>query len=45
MRVPDDRKHGLKAPPKGHAWRKLGNDDVLIAVTTGICSSVIAASR
>lgn len=44
-RVPDYRKHGLKAPPKGHEWRKVDNDYVLIAVTTGIISSVIAASR
>jgi Ni/Co efflux regulator RcnB len=43
--VPDYRKHGLKAPPKGHEWRKVDNDYVLIAVTTGIISSVIAASR
>ncbi|WDS35384.1 RcnB family protein [Pseudoxanthomonas sp.] len=44
-RVPDYRKHGLKAPPKGHEWRKVDNDYVLIAVTTGIISSVIAASH
>ncbi len=44
-RVPDYRKHGLKAPPKGHEWRKVDDDYVLIAVTTGLISSVIAAGR
>jgi len=44
-RVPDYRKHGLKAPPKGHEWRKVDNDYVLIVVATGLISSVVAASR
>lgn len=44
-RVPDYRKHGLKAPPKGHEWRKVDNDYVLIAVATGVISSVIAAKH
>jgi Ni/Co efflux regulator RcnB len=41
----DYRAHKLSAPPKGHEWRKVGNDYVLIAVATGVISSVIAASN
>lgn len=44
-RVPDYRAHNLKAPPKGHEWRRVDNDYVLIAVATGVISSVIAASN
>ncbi len=44
-RVPDYRKHGLKAPPRGHEWRRVDNQYVLIAVATGMISSVIANSR
>lgn len=44
-RVSDYRKHGLRAPPRGHEWRKVDNDYVLIAVATGIISSVIAANH
>lgn len=41
----DYRAHKLKAPPKGHEWRKVGNDYVLIAVATGLITSVIAAGN
>ncbi|HBK46912.1 MAG TPA: hypothetical protein DDZ67_10875 [Xanthomonadaceae bacterium] len=44
-RVPDYRKHGLKKPPKGHEWRKVDNQYVLIAVATGVIASVIANAR
>ena len=44
-RVPDYRKHGLKPPPRGHEWRRVDNQYVLIAVATGVISSVIANSR
>ena len=44
-RVPDYRKRGLKAPPRGHEWRRVDNQYVLIAVATGVISSVIANSR
>jgi Ni/Co efflux regulator RcnB len=44
-RVPDYRKHGLKAPPRGHEWRRVDNQYVLIAVASGVISSVIANSR
>jgi Ni/Co efflux regulator RcnB len=44
-RVPDYRKRGLKAPPRGHEWRRVDNQYVLIAVASGVISSVIANSR
>ncbi len=45
QRVDDYRKHGLKRPPKGHEWRKVDDRYVLIAVATGIVTSVIANGR
>ena len=44
-RVPDYRKHGLKAPPRGHEWRRVDHQYALIAVATGVISSSIATSR
>ncbi|MFT4198784.1 MAG: RcnB family protein [Pseudoxanthomonas sp.] len=44
-RVPDYRHHGLRRPPKGHEWRRVGDDYVLVAVATGVIASVIAASH
>ncbi|UYB53794.1 RcnB family protein [Xanthomonas sp. AM6] len=44
-RVPDYRKHGLRAPPRGHEWRRVDDQYVLIAVATGIIASVVANSR
>lgn len=41
-RVPDYKHHGLKPPPKGHEWRRVDGDYVLVAVATGIIASVIA---
>lgn len=43
--VPDYRKHGLRKPPRGHEWRKVDGNYVLVAVATGIIASVIAANR
>jgi Ni/Co efflux regulator RcnB len=43
--VRDYRGHHLSAPPRGHQWRKVDNDYVLVAVATGIITSVIAAGR
>lgn len=42
-RVSDYRRHGLKKPPRGHEWRKVDDRYVLIAVATGLITSVIAA--
>ncbi|MCD7098957.1 RcnB family protein [Stenotrophomonas sp. MMGLT7] len=44
-RVDDYGRHGLKRPPKGHEWRKVDDRYVLIAVATGIVTSVIANGR
>lgn len=44
-RVSDYRKHGLKPPPRGHEWRRVDDQYVLIAVATGLIASVIAANH
>lgn len=40
--VNDWHKHGLKAPPAGHRWQNIDGNYVLIAVATGVITSVIA---
>ncbi|CAD1790397.1 hypothetical protein CPBF426_26490 [Xanthomonas arboricola pv. juglandis] len=42
-RVADYRKHHLHAPQRGHEWRRVDNNYVLIAVATGLIASVVAA--
>ncbi|MBO9739522.1 RcnB family protein [Xanthomonas axonopodis pv. begoniae] len=42
-RVSDYHKHHLKPPPRGHEWRRVDNTYVLIAVATGLITSVVAA--
>lgn len=44
-RVPDYNKHGLRRPPKGHEWRRVDGNYVLVAVATGVIASVIANSH
>lgn len=44
-RVANYKHHGLKKPPKGHEWRRVDDNYVLIAVATGVISSVILANR
>ncbi len=39
--VSDWHKHGLKAPPAGHRWQNIDGNYVLIAVATGVITSVI----
>lgn len=41
----DYRKHNLKQPPKGYQWVRHNNDYVLIAISTGIVSAIINATR
>ncbi|MEA5123391.1 RcnB family protein [Xanthomonas floridensis] len=41
-RVADYRKHHLKAPPRGHEWRRVDNQYVLIAAANGLVASVVA---
>ncbi|PPT78213.1 hypothetical protein XaplCFBP3122_02680 [Xanthomonas arboricola pv. populi] len=42
-RVADYRKHHLHTPQRGHEWRRVDNNYVLIAVATGLIASVVAA--
>lgn len=42
-RVTDYRKHHLNTPQRGHEWRRVDNNYVLIAVATGLIASVVAA--
>lgn len=37
----DYRRHNLKTPPKGHRWVRDGNDFILVAIGTGIITSII----
>lgn len=39
--VDDWRARGLKAPPSGHRWVRVNNDYLLIAITTGVITSII----
>ncbi|WP_184620096.1 RcnB family protein [Xanthomonas sp. 3058] len=39
--VADYRRHHLKQPPRGHEWRRVDNQYVLIAVATGLIASVV----
>ncbi|CAD0336695.1 RcnB family protein [Xanthomonas hortorum] len=41
-RVADYHKHHLNKPPRGHEWRQVDNNYVLIAVATGLIASVVA---
>jgi Ni/Co efflux regulator RcnB len=40
----DYREHHLRAPPRGHEWRMVDGNYVLVAVATGVIASVVAAS-
>jgi Ni/Co efflux regulator RcnB len=43
--VRDYRRYHLSAPPRGYRWVKADNDFLLIGITSGIISSIIAANR
>lgn len=43
--VSDYRHYGLKAPPRGHEWRRVDDQYVLVAIATGVIASVILASH
>ena len=40
--VRDYRRHRLSAPPRGHRWVRIDNDFLLVGITSGIISSIIA---
>lgn len=41
----DYRRYHLRTPPRGYEWRRVDNNYVLAAATTGLIVSIIAASR
>ena len=41
----DYRQHHLRQPPRGYQWVKADNNYVLIALTTGLIASIIAANN
>jgi len=41
--VRDYRRYRLSAPPRGYRWVRVDNDFLLIGITSGIISSIIAA--
>ena len=43
--VSDWHRHGLRRPPAGHRWVRVGNDYVLIATTSGLIAGIVAATR
>ncbi|WP_297515502.1 RcnB family protein [uncultured Caulobacter sp.] len=43
--VSDYRRYGLRAPPRGYRWHRVGDQYVLAAVATGLIASVILADR
>ncbi len=45
QRIDNYSHYGLNKPPKGHQWRKVDNDYVLIAIATGVIANVITADR
>ncbi len=38
----DYRSHHLRAPPRGYQWVQVNNDYLLVALTTGLISQIIA---
>jgi Ni/Co efflux regulator RcnB len=41
----DYRRHHLRAPPRGYQWVRADNDYALVALTTGLIASIVAASN
>lgn len=41
----DYKKHNLRKPPEGHRWVKVNGEYVLVAISTGIIASIIAATN
>jgi Ni/Co efflux regulator RcnB len=41
----DYRAHHLRAPPRGYQWVRADNDYALVALTTGLIASIVAASN
>ena len=43
--VIDWHRHGLRRPPAGHRWVRVGNDYVLVAAASGLIAGIVAATR
>jgi Ni/Co efflux regulator RcnB len=41
----DYRRHHLRAPPRGYQWVQVDNRYMMVALTTGLIASIIAASN
>jgi Ni/Co efflux regulator RcnB len=44
-RYVDYRRHHLRAPPRGYQWVQVDNNYALVALTTGLIASIIAANN
>lgn len=40
----DYRRHRLYEPPRGHQWVRVGDDFVLVAITSGIIGAIIGSA-
>jgi Ni/Co efflux regulator RcnB len=43
-RYVDYRRHHLRAPPRGYQWVQVDNNYAMVALTTGLIASIIAAN-
>jgi Ni/Co efflux regulator RcnB len=41
----DYRAHHLRAPPRGYRWVEADNNYALVAITTGLIASIVAANH
>jgi Ni/Co efflux regulator RcnB len=41
----DYRAHHLRAPPRGYQWVRADNDYALVALTSGLIASIVAANN
>ena len=41
----DYRAHHLRAPPRGYQWVRADNDYALVALTSGLIASIVAAQN
>ena len=41
----DYRRYHLRAPPRGYRWVRVDNNYMMVAMTSGLIASIIAANR
>jgi hypothetical protein len=39
----DYRRYGLKTPPRGYQWVRVGSEFLMVAITTGVIFSILGA--